>query len=368
MKQTEVKTGVLIHIDTLKNCTEMLQTAEQRAGLLETMLAAYYPNEFKASTDHWTLSSWKFLEDNIKRNDAKFEQNGEKKRRNWEEWKERNKREKEAKERELAELRNKLQLLQTTAGTSSTSPSVIEDNPPTVSSTSTSTVSSSTSSTVSSTTSSPSVIDNSITNKNNNSLYVKEIYKTYTKQEVADILEEREIFFKKNFFDEFYVSNESTFHWKYDPYTAALIFIRRHPEAIKKGKETKENSPQDCAAPPEAVVADYNDTLRKNAEAWWAEMLEDLKQSIPADNMPLLAKITPQSANHYGYSLREITLYVPDLDTYNFSRDILEPVIKKHRFSRIEYKMPDDVAAAVKEQLKAAREKHLARKKGHQAA
>ena len=305
MKQTEVKTGVLIHIDTLKNCTEMLQTPEQRAGLLETMLAAYYPNEFKASTDHWTLSSWKFLEDNIKRNDAKFEQNGEKKRKNWEEWKERNKREKEQKERELAELRNKLQLLQTTAGTSSTS--VIEDNPPTVSSS----VSSSTSSTTSSTTSSPSVIDNSITNKNNNSLSNK--INKYTLPEVQKMLEEREIFFKKNWLFRFWNLNENTYKWKCDPISAAYAFATKYPEALK-GKKGIENLPPNSAPPPDIVkkqVESITELDTARAQELWADFGKEIEKStqIPDEFRQLYIRGRPLHAMRLGYEVRD-TLWV----------------------------------------------------------
>lgn len=182
------------------------------------------------------------------------------------------------------------------------------------------------------------------------------------------ILEEREIFFKQNFFNEFYVLNESDFHWKYDPYTAALIFIRNHPEAIKKGKDDTENTPQNCAAPPEDAVAGYATTLKNNAETWWAEMQDAFKTTVPADKMPLLAKIKPVSAHNYGYSLREIVLYVPDLETQDFASRTLVPILKSFRFSRIEYEMPDDVKAQYKERLAAAREAHFKRNKGKTAA
>ena len=295
MKQTEVKTGVLIHIDTLKNCTEMLQTAEQRAGLLETMLAAYYPNEFKPSTDHWTLSSWKFLEDNIKRNDAKFEQNGEKKRKNWEEWKERNKREKEAKERELAELRNKLQLLQTTAGTSSTS--VIEDNPLTVSSTTSSTVSSTTSSSTSST----SDINISIS-ENKNTSFSNKINK-YTMSEVQAMLEEREIFFKKDWLQRFYHLNALEFKWKYHPLTAADAYIRIHPESVK-GKEGEKQSPPGSAPSPQVkqISEEIAQKLEEDGRTLWASMREEARAAIPAHRSNILNSIYAVEAYKRGYN------------------------------------------------------------------
>lgn len=334
MKQTETKIGVLVHMDTLKNCVEMLQTPEQRAGLVETLLHAYYPRNFQPSTDHWVLSSWKFLEDNIKRNDAKFERNSEKQQKNWANWRDRKAKEakeaKEEKERLRRENEKLLQQLQIAA--TNTSAIEVKSSP----------VPSSITTTTSSPMSSSEIVDNSTiedNNKNSNSL------SKYTKEQVRVILEEREIFFKENHFMAFWMLNSTTFHWKYDPYVAALAYIKNHPDCMKKGREIDESAPQFIAAPPN--LKEVTDAVYRQywiaGDKLWKEVVGSLgKLKLPTEQQTVLQHKTAVLSGRFRWSDNWMRLAFDDVVTQEDvekldSCEQFQQALKEHNVKHLKY-------------------------------
>lgn len=277
MKQTETKIGVLIHMDTLRTCAARLDTSK-RGELLETLLNAYYPKEFPRSNDFVVQFAFDFLHDNIQRNDSKYAQKKAKQEEYWDNWRKRKAAQEAQSDAKSAKNCNTLQ-----SGASTTSTSVTEVKSST--STTPSATTTSTTSTTPSTTSS--VIDNSITEENINKKSLSNHIK-YTLPEVQAMLEEREIFFKKNWLTMFYHLNETTFHWKYDPISAAEAYIRLHPECLKGNN--KESTPQRSAAPPtEAYTALEAQAYRTGCE-WWDAIYKEIRPNISDDDADYISK------------------------------------------------------------------------------
>lgn len=201
-----------------------------------------------------------------------------------------------------------------------------------------------------------------------NSLSAKGNKVKYTEAEVAAILEEREIFFKKNDLKAFFMLNSTTYNWKYDPYSAALVYIKHHPDALKKGGEDTGDAPQNAAAPPKDLKAAekaYINIAQANAAKWWQELQETIRAAITPEQLPLLEKIKPVSGMPRGYSLKEMDLYVPDFETYQFATGEDSPVekaLKDFRVSSIRYRMPAEVEALVAQRRKEAMERFKKRR------
>ena len=129
----------------------------------------------------------------------------------------------------------------------------------------------------------------------------------YTLDEVREILERERIFLKNNWLREFYLLNNVTYKWKYDPISAALAFIRLHPEATKG--ENKENFPPSSAAPPEgAAGAAYSEmeasAYRAACELWDAIYKEIRPKIRDEDSKFLSTNIRPDIAWRQGYTTK----------------------------------------------------------------
>lgn len=142
------------------------------------------------------------------------------------------------------------------------------------------------------------IINDTIKENINNSISENK----YTFDEVKATLERERIFFKNNWLKEFYLLNNTTYKWKYDPISAALAFIRLHPEATKG--ETKESVPPNSAAPPmtdEAYAAMQADSYRAACELWDA-IYKEIRPKISSDDLMYLSDhLRPDIAWRNGY-------------------------------------------------------------------
>ncbi len=126
----------------------------------------------------------------------------------------------------------------------------------------------------------------------------------YSQDEVEAILREREIFFKPSEFKKFYLLNEAQYHWKYDPYVAALTYIERHPNSTKKAAKGGESTPQYDAPPNLAGArAEIDADLRTKAEALWLNTLRgELYKAVPTEDSVVVFDLMPLSLEMRGYS------------------------------------------------------------------
>lgn len=139
----------------------------------------------------------------------------------------------------------------------------------------------------------------------------------YTLDEVREILERERIFFKQNWLKEFYLLNNVTYKWKYDPISAAYAFIRLHPEATKG--EKKENFPPSSAAPPEgAAGAAYSEmqaeAYRAACELWDAIYKEIRPKIRDEDSEFLLTNLRPDIAWRQGFAVKCLRFIVKNGD------------------------------------------------------
>lgn len=139
----------------------------------------------------------------------------------------------------------------------------------------------------------------------------------YTLDEVRSILERERIFFKNNWLKEFYLLNNTTYKWKFDPTSAALAFIRLHPEATKG--EKKENFPPSSAAPPEGAAGLAYSQMQ--AEAYraacelWDTIYKEIRPKIrDEDSKFLLTNIRPDIAWRQGYAIKCLRFIVKNGD------------------------------------------------------
>lgn len=129
------------------------------------------------------------------------------------------------------------------------------------------------------------------------------------------MLEEREIFFKNNWLKEFYLLNNITYKWKYDPISAAYAFIRLHPEATKG--EKKENFPPSSAAPPtgdtkiaDAYTAMQAEGYRAACELWDAIFKEIRPKIRDEDAAFILNTVRPDIAWRTGFTSKGLRFEV----------------------------------------------------------
>lgn len=106
-------------------------------------------------------------------------------------------------------------------------------------------------------------------NINNNSISHTIIH---TVDHVKEVLREREIFFKDNWFMRFYELNEFTYSWKYDIISAAYAFATRYPKSLKEDKKTE--LPPNCAASPNVAqqVQDITKIDGETAKKVWSNL------------------------------------------------------------------------------------------------
>ena len=291
MIQKEQKKGVLMHIDLVKDCIEPL-TQPQRGALLETIVAGYYPKIFAESDDEMVRAMAHIIRGNIRNNDERYEKRKQKQAETWAKYNERKK---------AAQSVQPSQSLQATTKTTSYTSSTTNTSSDTYTDTYTDTNSDN------------NQIINKVNNKNNSLSENK-----YTLNEVSEILERERIFFKKNWLKEFYLLNNVTYKWKFDPISAALAFIRLHPEATKG--EKKENFPPSSAAPPEgAADAAYSEmeagAYRAACELWDAIYKEIRPKIRDEDSKFLLTNIRPDIAWRQGYTVKCLRFMVKNGDS-----------------------------------------------------
>ena len=165
----------------------------------------------------------------------------------------------------------------------------------------------------------------------------------YTLPQVQEILERERIFFKQNWLKEFYLLNNVTYKWKFDPISAALAFIRLHPEATKG--ELKENFPPSSAAPPEgAAGAAYSEmqagAYRAACELWDAIYKEIRPKIRDEDSEFLLTNIRPDIAWRQGYTakcLRFIVKNESNKPTFAELMKTADGILAPHQETFIKY-------------------------------
>lgn len=140
----------------------------------------------------------------------------------------------------------------------------------------------------------------------------------YTLDEVRELLERERIFFKQNWLKEFYLLNNVTYKWKYDPISAAYAFIRLHPEATKG--EGKEKFPPSSAAPPEgaadAVYSEMQAQAYRAACELWDAIFKEIRPKIrDEDSKFLLTNIRPDIAWRQGYTSKCLRFIVKNDDS-----------------------------------------------------
>jgi hypothetical protein len=160
---------------------------------------------------------------------------------------------------------------------------------------------------------------------------------------VSEILERERIFFKKNWLKEFYLLNNVTYKWKFDPISAALAFIRLHPEATKG--EKKENFPPSSAAPPEgAADAAYSEmeagAYRAACELWDAIYKEIRPKIRDEDSKFLLTNIRPDIAWRQGFTVKCLRFMVKNSDsklTFAELAKTADGILAQHRETFTKY-------------------------------
>lgn len=301
--------GITMHTETLRMCVVDL-SKEEKGGVLESILHDYFPDEFHEDTDRTVRVVTNILRDNISRNQTKYTTRKTKNAEYWEKYnRERKQRERNKILQELQELQGVTiapEVLQELASVGLDNKSnVTLDNkskskPNTKSNTKPNT-----------NTKSNEVDNTSISNNENINNSLSE--NKYTLDEVRELLEREKIFFKNNWLKEFYLLNNVTYKWKYDPISAAYAFIRLHPEATKG--EKKENFPPSSAAPPEgAAGAAYSEmqaeAYRAACELWDAIYKEIRPKIRDEDSEFLLTNLRPEAAWRQGFNSKILRLEI----------------------------------------------------------
>lgn len=290
-KTTEQR-GITMHTETLRMCTRRL-TESEIGALIRTILHDYYPDEYPESTDRLVLSQADNLRDNIARNQSKYTT---RKERNAEYWERYNK---TRKQRERNKLLQELQGLQGVT----IAPEVLQE----LTSEDTDIISN-TKGTLNNTISkpkpkskpkpnpntNPNEVNNNTSNNEDINPNISNSNKIkYTLPEVQKILEEREIFLKKDSLKEFWHVNSVDFGWRYDPVSAAYAWLRRHPEDLRKENQ-KESTPPSCAVPPrmepevvKAAAAVEAVEYRRGCE-WWNQIHKEIQPKMSNEDAQFL--------------------------------------------------------------------------------
>lgn len=305
--------GITMHTETLRMCVVDL-SKEEKGGVLESILHDYFPNEFHEDTDRTVRVVSNILRDNIARNNEKYTTRKAKNAEYWEKYN------RERKEREANKILQELQKLQgvvipDNALQSLTNIGLDNKSKDNKSKDNKSKSKPQPKSQPQSNPQSNEVDNTSISNNENINNSFSD--NKYTLDEVRSILERERIFFKNNWLKEFYLLNNTTYKWKYDPTSAALAFIRLHPEATKG--EKKENFPPSSAAPPEgAAGAAYSEmqagAYRAACELWNAIYKEIRPKIRDEDSKFLLTNLRPDIAWRQGYTVKCLRFIVKNDD------------------------------------------------------
>lgn len=305
--------GITMHTETLRMCVVDL-SKEEKGGVLESILHDYFPNEFHEDTDRTVRVVSNILRDNIARNNEKYTTRKAKNAEYWEKYN------RERKEREANKILQELQKLQgvvipDNALQSLTNIGLDNKSKDNKSKDNKSKSKPQPKSQPQSNPQSNEVDNTSISNNENINNSISD--NKYTFDEVKATLERERIFFKNNWFKEFYLLNNTTYKWKFDPISAALAFIRLHPEATKG--EKKENFPPSSAAPPEgAADAAYSEmeagAYRAACELWDAIYKEIRPKIRDEDSKFLLTNLRPDIAWRQGYTVKCLRFIVKNGD------------------------------------------------------
>ncbi|MBO6058293.1 MAG: hypothetical protein J6T33_08205 [Bacteroidales bacterium] len=306
--------GITMHTETLRMCVVDL-SKEEKGGVLESILHDYFPDEFHEDTDRTVRVVSNILRDNIARNNEKYTTRKAKNAEYWEKYN------RERKEREANKILQELQKLQgvvipDNALQSLTNIGLDNKSKDNKSKDNKSKSKPQPKSQPQSNPQSNEVDNTSISNNENINNSLSE--NKYTLPQVQEILERERIFFKQNWLREFYLLNNVTYKWKYDPISAALAFIRLHPEATKG--EKKENFPPSSAAPPEgAADAAYSEmeagAYRAACELWDAIYKEIRPKIRDEDSKFLSTNLRPDIAWRQGYTVKCLRFIVKNGDS-----------------------------------------------------
>lgn len=305
-KQTkENKRGFVLYSNTLRIAERVLPKFEQRGQLL-TMITAYTNGGEPPTFDKDVTTCFEFIRDGIEVNCDKYTKKREKQKQYYEEQKSKSKAydeltktEKSAQSEKTAKGGKSTTLITNNSNSNGNSHSVSNGNSDRDSN------------------SDDVIIDNNFVVENkidiNNSISENK----YTLDEVRELLERERIFFKQNWLKEFYLLNNVTYKWKYDPVSAALAFIRLHPEATKG--EKKENFPPSSAAPPDDKVSLAYSEME--AEAYlvacelWDAIYKEIRPKIRDEDAEFLsANIRPDIAWRQGYMVKCLRFIVKNDD------------------------------------------------------
>lgn len=345
--------GITMHTETLRMCVVDL-SKEEKGGVLESILHDYFPNEFHEDTDRTVRVVSNILRDNIARNNEKYTTRKAKNAEYWEKYN------RERKEREANKILQELQKLQgvvipdnalqslTNIGLDNKSKdNKSKDNK---SKSKPQPKSQPQSNPQSNEVDNTSISNNENINKNSLSQVI------YQPEEVEKLLKEKEIFFKPSEFQKFYLLNEAQYKWKYEPYVAALTYIERHPNSLKKAaKGGVENAPQ-YAAPPnlDQVRTEINVQMKQTADGVWIGQAgkkgirSELFDVCPAEEAPLIWLLSPQLYEMRGYSNYSLTLCLrdngrriaeqDDVEKFDRARTLIRThmdVFKSHRITEV---------------------------------
>lgn len=305
-KQTkENKRGFVLYSNTLRIAERVLPKFEQRGQLL-TMITAYTNGGEPPTFDKDVTTCFEFIRDGIEVNCDKYTKKREKQKQYYEEQKSKSKAydeltktEKSAQSEKTAKGGKSTTLITNNSNSNGNSHSVSNGNSDRDSN------------------SDDVIIDNNFVVENkidiNNSISENK----YTLDEVRELLERERIFFKQNWLKEFYLLNNVTYKWKFDPVSAALAFIRLHPDATKG--EKKENFPPSSAAPPEGAAGLAYSEME--AEAYraacelWDAIYKEIRPKIRDEDAEFLsANIRPDIAWRQGCAVKCLRFIVKNGD------------------------------------------------------
>ena len=176
----------------------------------------------------------------------------------------------------------------------------------------------------------------------------------YTLPEVKAMLEEREIFFKKNWLTTFYHLNSSVYRWKYDPILAADAYIRLHPEALRG--ETKESNPPNSAPPPKVaqISKEYAKQMREDGAQVWAAFSAEIRAAVPPDIAKHLDSVTYANAykcgkGYFAWAVQLVFATYNDMHDFGEAmnrRDDVGKAMAKHHIASVKYTTAAEQKAA----------------------
>lgn len=312
-KQTSTPTiekdGFVLYRDMVSIANEALPDYHDK-GKLFALITQFVNQQPLEDAPERVEMAFKFLKNGIEKNSAKY---ARKKAAMQAYYEERNKEKSEKSEKEDKSAKSQRAAKKTTNNSISTSNSTSDS------------YSNSDSNSNSNSHSKQGIINDTIKeNINNNSL--SENKPIYTPEEVEAILREREIFFKPSEFKKYYLLNEAQYHWKYDPYVAALTYIERHPNSLKKAaKGGVENAPQ-YAAPPNLadVRTEIDADMRTKAERLWKDTIvkKFTEAVMPSrEDVKTAFNLLPLSLEMRGYSNYTLLLGLRDTNNNRITED-----------------------------------------------